>query len=168
MSKPRVSLIAAVAENGVIGVNNALPWRLPADLKRFRVLTSGHHIIMGRKTCESLGRPLRDRVNFVVSKNPGFDCEGFIVVRSIEAAFSAVPRDDEAFVIGGASLYHQALPRADHIYLTLVHAEFNGDTRFPDFDRDDWQELERVEHTPDTRHACAYSFITLGRVRCKG
>ncbi len=165
MSTPSVSLIAAVAENGVIGVNNALPWHLPADLRRFRALTRGHHIIMGRKTCESLGRPLRDRVNFVVSNNPGFVAEGFIVVRSFEGALSAVPKNEEVFVIGGASLYRQALPRAQRIYLTVVHAEFAGDTRFPDFNRDDWRELERMTHVPDSRHACAYSFITLARKR---
>lgn len=161
MPTPRVSLIAAVAENGVIGVNNALPWHLPTDLKRFRTLTAGHHVIMGRKTCESLGRPLADRVNLVVSRNPGFHAEGFIVVRSVEAALSAAPKDEEVFVIGGASLYCQALPRADHIYLTVVHAEFAGDTRFPDFNRGDWRELERVAHAPDWRHACGYSFVTL-------
>ncbi len=165
MSTPRVSLIAAVAENGVIGVNNALPWHLPTDLKRFRTLTFGHHLVMGRKTCESLGRALPGRVNFVVSRNPSFRAEGFIVVSSVEVALSAAPTDDEVFIIGGASLYRQVLPRADHIYLTFVHAEFAGDTRFPDFDRDDWRELERIKHAPDPRHACAYSFVTLARKR---
>ena len=165
MPTPRVSLIAAVAENGVIGVNNTLPWRLPTDLKRFRALTRGHYVIMGRKTCESLGRPLPDRINLVVSRNRDFHAEGFIVVRSLAAALSAAPKDQEVFIIGGASLYRQALPQAGHIYLTVVHAEFTGDTRFPDFNHDDWREVERLKHAPDPRHACAYSFVTLVRKR---
>ena len=165
---PRVSLVAAVAENGVIGVNNALPWRLPTDLKRFRTLTSGHHVIMGRKTCESLGQPLSGRVNLVVSRNPSFHAEGFIVLRSVETALSAAAEDEEVFVIGGASLYCQTLPRVNRIYLTVVHAEFTGDTRFPNFNGDDWQELERVKYAPDPRHACAYSFVTLERKAREG
>jgi dihydrofolate reductase len=165
---PRISLIAAIAENGVIGINNALPWHLPTDLKRFRTLTSGHHVIMGRRTCESLGRPLPGRINLVVSRNLNFHAEGLIIVRSVEAALSVALKYEEVFVVGGASLYGQVLPRADHIYLTVVHAEFTGDTHFPDFNRDEWRELERVEHAPDPRHVCAYSFLTLVKKNVRG
>lgn len=165
MSKPIISLIAAIADNGVIGAGNALPWHLPADLKRFRELTRGHHVIMGRKTCESLGRPLAERINLVVSTNTCYNAAGFIVVKSFIAALDAAQREQEVFVIGGANLYAQALPRADRFYLTLVHADVAGDTRFPDFNRSDWRELERSEHVADTRHAHAYSFITMERRR---
>lgn len=165
MPKPIISLIAAIADNGVIGAGNALPWHLPADLKRFRELTRGHHVIMGRKTCESIGRPLPERTNVVVSANTRYNAAGFIVVRSFAAALDATRREEEVFVIGGASLYAQALPRADRFYLTLVHADVTGDTRFPDFNRGDWRELERSEHTADAKHAHAYSFITMERRR---
>ena len=165
MSKPTISLIAAIADNGVIGASNALPWHLPADLKRFRKLTRGHYVVMGRKTCDSLSQPLPERVNVVVSGNTRYSAPGFIVMRSLDAALEAGRREQELFVIGGASLYAQALPRADRFYLTLVHADVAGDTRFPDFNRSDWQELERDEHVADAKHAHAYSFITLERKR---
>ena len=169
MPKPIISLIAAVADNGVIGAGNALPWHLPADLKRFRELTRGHHVIMGRKTCESLGRPLPDRINLVVSSNTRYNAPGFTVVGSFAAALDAARHQQEVFVIGGARLYAQALPRADRFYLTLVHTDVAGDTRFPDFNRSDWRELERSEHMADARHAHAYSFVTLERnVRSEG
>jgi dihydrofolate reductase len=156
-------LIAAIADNGVIGAGNALPWHLPTDLKRFRELTRGHHVIMGRKTCESLGRPLPERINLVVSANTRYHAAGFVVVTSLAAALDAARREQEVFVIGSASVYAQALPRADRFYLTLVHADVVGDARFPDFNCSDWRELERSEHVADTRHAHAYSFITLER-----
>jgi dihydrofolate reductase len=163
LPKPTISLIAAIADSGVIGVDNALPWHLPADLTRFRKLTRGHYVVMGRKTCESLSQPLPERVNVVVSANTRYNALGFIVMRSLAAALEAGRGEQELFVIGGASLYAQALPRADRFYLTLVHADIAGDTRFPDFNRSDWRELERSEHAADARHAYAYSFITLER-----
>jgi dihydrofolate reductase len=163
LPRPIISLIAAIADNGVIGAGNALPWHLPADLKRFRELTRGHHVIMGRKTCESLGRSLPERINLVVSANTRYHATGFVVVTSFAAALDAAHGEQEVFVIGGASLYAQALPRADRLYLTLVHADVAGDTRFPDFNRTDWRELERSEHVADARHAHAYSFIRMDR-----
>lgn len=156
-------MIAAVAENGVIGMANTLPWRLPLDLQRFRALTTGHHVLMGRKTCESLGRPLPERVNLVLSARPGYVADGFTVVQSIEAALALAGAAQELFVIGGASIYAQTLARAQHMYLTLVHAHIEGDTWFPQFDRDDWEELERVAHPADHRHAHAFTFLTLRR-----
>jgi dihydrofolate reductase len=165
LAKPIISLIAAVADNGVIGANNALPWHLPADLRRFRELTRGHYVVMGRKTCDSLSRPLPERVNVVVSGNTRYNAPGFTVMRSLDAALEVACREQELFVIGGASLYAQVLPRADRFYLTLVHADAAGDTRFPDFNRNDWRELERSEHAADARHAHAYSFITMERRR---
>lgn len=161
--KIRISLIAAVAENGVIGANSKLPWRLPADLRRFRALTTGHHVLMGRKTCESLGRSLPHRVNIVVTSQPDYVAPGYKVASSIDAALNMVHNDGEVFVIGGASLYAQMLPRAQRFYLTQVHAYVPGDTLFPEFDRDQWQELERRRYEADHRHPYAFSFITLER-----
>jgi dihydrofolate reductase len=158
-----ISIIAAFAENRVIGVNNTLPWRLPADLRRVKALTTGHHIILGRKNYESIGRPLPDRVNIVVSRQPGYAAPGCVVVDSLAEAFARAKDDTEVFVFGGAEIYRQALPRAQRMYLTLVHAQIAGDTFFPDFDWNDWRERERVRHEPDAKHAHAYSFVTLER-----
>lgn len=161
----RVSIIAAVAENGVIGAANALPWRLPVDLRRFRALTSGHHVLMGRKTCESLGRPLPERVNLVLSAQPDYAADGFTVVHSIEAALALASAAKELFVIGGASIYAQTLARAQRMYLTLVHAPVAGDTWFPAFDRRDWEETEREPHGADDRHLYPFTFVTMERKR---
>lgn len=158
-----ISLIAALAENGVIGQNNALPWRLPEDLKRFRRLTTGHAVIMGRRSYESIGRPLPDRANIVVTRDSAFRAPGCTVVRSVEEALEAAAGDNEVFVIGGGQIYAQALARADRLYLTLVHADIGGDVFFPRFDADDWREISRVYHTADERHAHAFSFVTLDR-----
>lgn len=151
-----------MAENGVIGVDNALPWYLPADLKHFRDLTSGHHVLMGRKTWESLGKPLANRINLVLTSDPGrvTDC---IAVSSIDVALHTAQNDSELFVIGGASLYAQMLPRAQRLYLTLVHARIAGDTWFPDLVWGEWQELERRRHEANERHRYAFSFVTLER-----
>lgn len=161
---PRVSVIAAVAENGVIGVRNALPWRLPADLRRFRALTGGRYVLMGRRTCESLGRPLADRVNLVLSSQPAYAPAGFTIVRSIEAALALAPAGAELFVIGGASVYAQTLARAERLYLTLVHAAVEGDCWFPVYDCRDWKETERQPHGADDRHRYAFTFVTMERI----
>jgi dihydrofolate reductase len=164
-----LSLVVAMAENRVIGRAGGLPWRLPGDLKRFRRLTTGHPVIMGRKTYESIGKPLPGRTNIVVTRTPGYPAPGCTVVGSLEAALKAAaeapndPPKRETFVIGGAELYAQALPLAKRIYLTLVHAEIEGDTFFPDFDPSEWREISRERHEPDEQHAYAYSFITLER-----
>jgi dihydrofolate reductase len=159
----RVSLIAAMAENRVIGINNRLPWHLPDDLKRFRRLTTGHSVIMGRKNYESIGKPLPQRRNIVVSRRPDYQAPGCVVVQSLEEALTAAKDESEVFIIGGAEIYRQMMPTADRLYLTLVHADVDGDTFFPEFDVDLWQETMRERHEPDDRHCFAYSFITYER-----
>src|SRR5262245_50388376 len=148
--KPRLTLIAAVARNGVIGKDNALPWRLPEDLKRFKALTMGHPIVMGRKTWESLGRPLPGRLNIVVTRDMEYRAEGARVVHSIDAACSAAPDVDEIFVIGGAEIYRLALPQADRLQMTELDADFAGDTWLPEFDRGAWRETARDSHQTDS------------------
>jgi dihydrofolate reductase len=160
-----ISIIVAMAENRVIGRNNALPWRLPNDLKHFRRLTTGHVVIMGRKNYESIGKLLPERTNIIVTRNTGYAVPGARVVHSLEAAYAAAAGDDEIFVIGGAEIYRAALMRADRLYLTLVHAAVPGDTCFPDFDRNEWRQVESVRHEADEKHAYAYSFVTLERHR---
>jgi dihydrofolate reductase len=139
----RVSLVAALAKNRVIGARNALPWRLPEDLRHFKTLTMGHPVIMGRKTFESIGRPLPGRSNIVVTRAPEFAAPGCIIVNSPAAALAACSGDDEAFVIGGAELYRALLERADVMHLTEIDRVFEGDAWFPEFDRQQWQEISR-------------------------
>jgi dihydrofolate reductase len=158
----RVSLIAAVAENGVIGNANALPWRLPADLKRFRRLTVGHPIIMGRRSYESIGRPLPDRINIVVTRR-ATPISGCLVAHSLADAYSLAGNATEIFIIGGADVYAQTMEHAGRMYLTEVHANVSGDTYFPNFDRRRWRETMRDRHDVDAEHAHAYSFVTLER-----
>lgn len=155
-----VSLIAALAANGVIGANNALPWRLPEDLKHFRALTLGHPVIMGRKTWESLGKPLAGRRNLVVSRDPNFPAPGAEVFASLAAALAACG-DGEIFVIGGAMLYREALPFADRLHLTEIARDFEGDTRFPDFDKSQWRETAREMRNSD--QGFDYAFVTYER-----
>ena len=159
----RVSLIAAMAENRVIGVNNELPWRLPADLKHFRALTTGHHVIMGRRNYESIGKPLPDRTNIVVTRNPDYRAPGCFVAHSLEQALARAQEDPEIFVIGGAEIYRQAFARADRLYLTLVRANIDGDTYFPSFDERQWREIGREPHGSDEKNPYAYMFVTYDR-----
>lgn len=143
----KLSLIAAIAQNGVIGLDNTLPWYLPEDLKRFRALTTGHHIIMGRKTYESLNRLLPDRTTVIVSRNPAYSVPGALVVNSLQTALALCADDPEIFLIGGAELYRDGLEHADRLYLTEVHEEFHGDAHFPSWDRAQWEEISRERHT---------------------
>lgn len=159
---PLLSLIAAKARNGVIGRNNALPWHLPEDLKYFKATTFGHPILMGRKTFESIGRPLPGRTSIVISRNPDWQFAGCTVVPSIDAALQAAAERDEIFVIGGSELYSQTLPRADRLYLTEIHADFAGDAHFPELDPADWQELSRQQHADDGR-GFAFDFVVYQR-----
>jgi len=160
MTHPRrVSLIAAMAENRVIGVNNALPWHLPADLRHFRELTTGHPIIMGRRNYESIGKPLPNRTNIIVTRNPTYDAPGCTVTHSLADALHFSEHDPEVFIIGGGDIYRQALKEANRIYLTLVHAEIPGDTFFPPFEKDGWYEIERVRHEADAKNPYAYSYL---------
>jgi dihydrofolate reductase len=162
----RIALIAAAADNDVIGRDNDLPWRLPDEFRHFKRTTVGHHVIMGRRTWESQGcKPLPDRVNVVVTSRRDYTAPGAHVVHSLDAALR-LARDageDEAFVIGGTALFAEALPIADRMYLTRVHAEPEGDTRFPSFDADEWRVIEREEHAADARHQYAFTIMTLER-----
>ena len=158
-----LTLIAAVARNGIIGKDNALPWRLSADLKRFKALTTGHPILMGRKTWESLGRPLPGRHNIVISRNAAYRAEGATVVRSINAAIDAAVNDGEAFVIGGEEIYRLALPLADRLQLTEIDSDFAGDAVFPAFDRSQWRETLREAHVDES--GLTYAFVTYERVK---
>jgi len=160
-----VSLIAALTDDYVIGIENRLPWKLPADMRWFRSHTLGKTVIMGRKTFESLGcRPLRERRNVVVTSDPDFTAEGAEVVHDIDAALAAVGSDeDELMVIGGASFYEQMLPRAGRLYLTYVHADIAGDAWFPRFDPARWEEVRREDHAADDKNPYPYSFVILER-----
>jgi dihydrofolate reductase len=163
MAKPILTLIAAVARNGVIGIANRLPWHLPADLKHFKQLTLGHTVIMGRKTWESLPakfRPLPGRRNIVVTRNGEYRAEGATVVTSLAAAIAAA-QDGEAFVIGGAELYAAALPLADRLQLTEIDADFAGDTHFPAIGADQWREAAREAGQDET--GPGYAFVTYQR-----
>lgn len=141
-----ISLIAAIARNRVIGLNNTLPWHLPEDLKRFRALTTGHHIIMGRKTYESLNRLLPDRTTVIVTRNPDYHVPGALVAASLSRAIALCDGDAEVFLIGGTELYREALQFADRLYITAIDAEFEGDAFFPEFDQATWQEIAREQH----------------------
>jgi len=161
----RISLIAAMAENGVIGRGGQLPWRLKADLARFKQLTMGHTLIMGRKTWESIGRPLPGRRMIVVTRQPGYAAEGVEASHRLEAALEAarIAGEEEAFVIGGAEIYRQALPIVDRLYMTLVLAEVEGDTKFPGVDWDLWARIESESHDADAENEHAMLFYTFER-----
>lgn len=138
-----ISIIAAVASNGVIGRNGGLPWHLPADLRRFREITAGHAVIMGRKTFESIGRPLPDRVNIVVSRQAAYGTAGIVVAGSLQAALALAAGEDEVFICGGGEIYRQALPLADRIYLTVLDQPFDGTVFFPEIQQDAFIEVSR-------------------------
>lgn len=161
--KPRLSLIAAVARNGIIGGENRLPWRLSADLKRFRMLTMGYPIIMGRKTFASLGRPLPGRDNIVLTRDPGYAAAGCRIVHSLEEALSACEAAVQAFIIGGAELYAQTLPLVSELYITEVDVDAEGDTRFPDFDRTRFIEVSREHHPADETNPYDHDFVVYAR-----
>lgn len=161
---PHISLIWAMAENRVIGMENRLPWRMPADLKRFRELTTGHTIVMGRKTFESFPKPLPNRTHVIVTRDRSYAAPaGCIVVDSVDAALSYSQNGSEIFVIGGASLYAQTLSRAQRLYMTLIHAHVVGDALFPQFDTGQWRESERTWHPADATNPFAYSFVMMER-----
>ncbi len=150
-------LIAAASENNVIGQGNRLPWNLPDDLKHFRELTRGHPVIMGRKTYQSIGRPLPNRTNIVISRDAKFEAPGCQLVSSIDQALAMVEPGQAAYVIGGGELYTQALPLADAIELTRVHTVIAGDAYFPVIDTTSWQRVNASEHAADDLHAFAFT-----------
>jgi dihydrofolate reductase len=159
----QVSLVVAADARGGIGQQGGLPWHLPDDLKRFKALTMGKPIIMGRRTQQSIGRPLPDRRNIVISRSRGLELDGCEIAGSLDAALELAADAPEACVIGGAEIYRLALPRADVLYLTRVEAVVEADTFFPQIDAGDWEEREREPHAADERHAYPYTFITLVR-----
>ena len=159
-----ISIIVAMAKNRVIGANGAIPWHLPEELKRFKHLTLGHHLIMGRRTWESIGRPLPGRTSVVVTRQRGYRAPGAKVVHSLDEALAACGADDEVFVIGGAELYAQALPRAARLYLTTVEADVPGDTRMPEWAAGDWREVSAETFLADERHRHAFRCAVYERV----
>jgi dihydrofolate reductase len=160
----KISIVVAMDANGVIGRDNELPWHLPADLQHFKKTTMGKPILMGRKTWESIGRPLPGRTNIVITRDSDYQADGCVVVNSIDAAMAAAGEQDEVMVIGGAEFYRQVLPRADTLYLTRIHASFDGDTVFPELHVADWREVERSDQSADEKNPHDYSFIRLERV----
>ena len=153
-----LSLIVAISDNNVIGRDDQLPWRLSADLQHFRRLTMGHHLIMGRKTYESIGRPLPGRTSVVLSRDPNWRPEGVIVVAEAAQAAAAVAGDSEAFVIGGSQVYRLMLPLVERIYLTRVHARVEGNVVFPEIDWRGWQLVDRQQHRASEKNEFDYSF----------
>lgn len=157
-------MIAAMAQNRIIGKDNQLIWHFPDDLKRFKKLTSGHHVIMGRKTYESMNRPLPNRVNIVISRNADYEAEGCFTATSLESALELVKNDDQPFIIGGAEIYRLGLALAKTIELTLIHREYEGDTEFPEFDRNVWKLARGEKRDPDDKHPYVFEFMTYKRI----
>jgi len=157
----RVSILAAMAKNRVIGIENRLPWHLPEDLKHFKALTLGHTLLMGRKTFESIGRPLPGRRTVIISRDPAYRVEGCMHADSIPAALALCGEDAEVFFVGGGEIYRQALPRADRLYLTEIQANYAGDAYFPEFNAGDWLEVEREKHRRED--GLAYHFVVYER-----
>ena len=154
-----VTIIAAVGRNRALGKDNDLIWHIPADLRRFKSLTRGHHVIMGRKTFESLGRPLPKRTNIIVSRNPDYKAEGCIVVNSLVKALVIAQSDPNPFILGGAEIYKQALSFADAMDLTYVHEDFEADAFFPEFDPQEWVLTGREDFKKDDENPYDYSFV---------
>ena len=163
----RVCIVAALARNRTIGRRNRMPWHLPEDLKRFKQLTLGHAVVMGRKTFESiiatLGKPLPLRDNIVITRSPDWNCAGCLIVHSLEAALVAAARSRDVFVIGGAEIYALAMPVAKRLYLTEIDCEFDGDTFFPEFDRSRWREISRDLRPAAGAQGFAYAFVEYER-----
>ncbi|MEI6333073.1 MAG: dihydrofolate reductase [Methylococcaceae bacterium] len=158
----KISLIVAMASNRVIGLDNKMPWHLSADLKKFKSITMGSPILMGRKTYESIGRPLPGRTNMIISRNLDYQQEGCLVFNDLKTAFKkAAENTDEIFIIGGSDLYNAILPMADTIYLTLISRDFEGDTFFPEIDWNEWSEVTREDIKDDPDTSFSYSFLKL-------
>ena len=164
-----VSMIVAVSENGVIGREGQIPWDLPADLRNFKRLTMGHHLVVGRKTWESIGRPLPGRTMIVLSRKAGFKAEGCLTAASLPEAIeiAEMAGDAEAFIAGGSRVYEQAIPLADRIYLSRVHANVRGDTLFPEFNEKDWKVSVEVQYPKVSGQRLAFTFMILDRKRRK-
>ena len=157
-----ISLIAALGKNRVIGSDNSIPWKLPADMKRFRELTTGKPVIMGRKTFESIGRPLPNRTNIIITTDKNYKADGCIVVHSVDEALKSA-KGSEIMVIGGAQIYKLFLPKANRMYLTFIDKEFEGDAYFPEYDKNEWKEVSREEHADE--NGLKYSFVNFDRIK---
>ena len=160
--KPRISIISALAKNRTIGIHNTLPWRLPEDLKYFKALTLGHHILMGRKTWESIGKPLPGRTTVIITRGDTPAPEGVKIAHSLQQAIALCGNDMEIFFVGGAELYAQALPLVDRLYLTEIQTEVEGDAWFPNYDRAHWREVSR-DRRHDEANGMAYHFVVYDR-----
>ncbi len=158
-----ITIIAAVAKNYVLGKDNKLIWHLPADLKRFKKVTAGHYVIMGRKTYESLGKPLPNRTNIIISRNVTFKVDDCLVVNSLQKAIEAAKSDTNPFILGGAEIYKQAITFADKLDITFVHHNFDGDAFFPKIDTTIWKETSREDFEADDKNKYPYSFVTFIR-----
>jgi dihydrofolate reductase len=155
-----IIMIAAVAENNALGKNNELVWHLPNDFKRFKTLTTGHHIIMGRKTFESFPKPLPNRTHVVITRQENYRPEGCIVVNSIEKAIAICPENETSFIIGGGEIYNLGLPYADKLEITRVHHSFEADAFFPEINPDDWIEIQTEFNPIDDKHLYEYTYQT--------
>ena len=160
-----LSIIVAVSENNLIGVNNGLPWQLSADMKRLKAITMGHHLIMGRKTFDSIGKPLPGRPIIIITRNKDYKAEGCTVVSSLAEAINSVKNDDEPFVFGGGEIFKEGLPLVNKIYLTRVHGRFEGDTYFPELKKEEWREVSHEDFSADEKNNYSYSFINLERIK---
>lgn len=158
-----ISLIVAMAKNRTIGINNTLPWRCPEDLKRFKALTMGHHMIMGRKTFDSIGKPLPGRTTVVVTRDRNLKIEGCLMAHSIPDAIKICAGDTEIFIVGGADIYAQSLQLADTLYVTEIQQDVEGDAHFPAFDKIHWHETSREVHSQETPQPLQYHFVTYQR-----
>lgn len=158
-----ISFVVAMGKNRVIGKDNSLPWEMPADMKRFKELTTGKPIIMGRKTFESIGRPLPNRINILLTRDKNYKAKSCIVVHSIDGALKAAEGNEEVMVIGGAQIYKEFLPKANKIYLTIIDNDFEGDAYFPEYSEDGWKEIKREKHEADEENKFRYTFIDLQR-----
>jgi dihydrofolate reductase len=159
-----IAIVVAIAENNVIGKDNQLIWHLPADLKQFKQTTMGHPILMGRKTYESIGKPLPGRTSIIITRQQNYKAEGCIVVNSVEEAIKEAKKlDEQTHIIGGAEVYRQSMHLTDTIYLTRIHHRFEGDTYFPEIKDEEWETVSEEHHEPDEKNKYSYSFIKLIR-----
>lgn len=159
----KLSLIVAFDKNRLIGRDNGLPWHLPADLKHFKSLTMGHHMIMGRKTFESIGKPLPGRTTVIITRQKNFMAEGCIVVHHLDDALAYCSKEEEVFIIGGAQIFNCTLPLADHLYITEIDHAFEGDTHFPEILPEEWKQISFERHEADEKNGWPYTFINYRR-----
>lgn len=162
-----ISLIAAVSRNGVIGNRGKIPWRLPDDMRRFREITSGHPVVMGRKTYESIGKPLPERENIIVTRQEKYEAPGCVVVHTLEKALDAARANgtEEAFVIGGAELYREAVPLADKLYLTKINEDFKGDAFFPEINQEEWKKTAEEKGIEDEKNSHSHTFFIFEKLK---